>query len=299
MQGPATIDVGVIAVNTAVAVFPLGNDSSSAYPVTYIAVQLQGVPATDDDAPNYVVSLNVVYAFATSGRFVTAMAPSLSGVIGTMTAIRPIGRSVLFQNTSSSLNAEGSVVGCQLGTGDHWTKYLTPTPTYGTAPPLGPGQGFAGLTALEQSTQMLAKTGMYMWTIPTDDKFDEWRTDFTVASGQLLDTYYPILDAGYQLMIANIPVTESVTQSGNWIIATANEGQTTDTTREQCSSKLTAAHMLRLQDVLKTMKQYSENPFHFSDILNNIKKAVSGVTGAIGKYGPMALDAAELIGGLI
>jgi len=228
------------------------------------------------------------------GRFVSRMAPSLVGVLGTMTSLRPIGRSFLFKNATSSLNNNGTVVGCQLNAGDHWLKYVNANPLGGSFPVADATYGYGSLTDLKQTAQLDAKTGMYMWAKPQTNKWCDWRNDFQVEGGVLMDTGYPIRDDSYQIMTCNISIGDSSLQSGVWTPADCYEAQTTDTTREQMFPTGNSADMLRLQDAVRYMVQYSENPLHFETIWNNVRSALSSVASGVQKYAPMVMDAAEM-----
>jgi len=105
----------------------------------------------------------------------------------------------------------------------------------------------------------------------------------TTDNGALLDTHYPMTSVSYQIMMHRIPIAPGTTigstpQAGTFVFATAVEFTTTDTTREVTLPTGSSMAMIQVQDTVRAMRQYSENPGHYALILEAVRKALN--TGA-------------------
>jgi len=231
-------------------------------------------------------------------RFCVNPAPSVSAVVASITDDRVIGRSVLFVNEAAPAGRLGDVMMAQLRTNDHWLNYVGPN---GGATAPSPGAfGYDQLATLEQSAELPALNGAYMWALPGGPTWTDWIDELTCDEGILYDTHVPMSSLSYQVMFIRIPIASGTTilntpQAGIFVISYAIEVQTTDTTREQSVALGSSMLMLEAQDVIRTMKQYSENPDHISLIIENLRRVANFSARAVLGSLPKVQRAAQFV----
>jgi hypothetical protein len=286
----------ILGSSTAVVFTLYGGDADRP---TYVAFAFAASPDSVLPRQEEMTSVSMSFEFVPQGRFCCLPAPNMWTALPTLQGVRSLGRSALFRNTSSALNAAGEVAGLQMPLGAHWLTMVTQSPTGGNFPAADSTYGFSAVSSQRQSCNMLAKNGFYMWSKPNSKDWDSWRLEHRTAYNTVSATASPLQDICYQIMAANIPLSISTIQTGTWEIAYSFEVQTSDTTREQLVPVGTSISMLRLQDAVRSMQQYSENPLHWDVIWANIKKAVGIAANAVVKYGPSVIRGAQLAASLL
>jgi len=245
-----------------------------------------------------LVFTSTLIATAAGARFCVNAAPSVAAVVASITDDRVIGRSVLFVNEAAPAGRLGDIMMAQLRTNDHWLNYIG---VNGGATAPSPGAfGYDQLATLEQSAELPALNGAYMWALPGGPTWTDWIDELTCDEGILYDTHVPMASLSYQIMFIRIPIASGTTilntpQAGIFVVSYAIEVQTTDTTREQSVALGSSMLMLEAQDVIRTMKQYSENPNHLAMIVENLRRVANfGAKAVLGSL-PRVQRAAQFV----
>jgi len=275
---------------------PSGSPVGFSVPITaYYKFAIVGMAGTNTNLTLQPPVINL----AAQGRFSMNIAPSLSGVLPSMSALRHLGVSLLYQNQTAEAYASGALAAAQLTDNDHWIQYINPVPALNAFPAAANTYGFGKIDSLDQSEQLLAKTGIYMWLKPATLQAMEWRRESYIEAGNLFWICHPMRDSAYQILTSNIESSESGPTVGTYNIYCNIEAQTSDTTREQHPPPRKAAAMNKLQDALTGMSQYSENPMHWGAIWDNIKQAIGSGARFVQKWAPTVAEVAGQVGEML
>jgi hypothetical protein len=200
---------------------------------------------------------------------------------------RILGQSLMFTNTAPMLNLGGTVCGFQAGDSEHWLDYISTTST------------FSQCSKVADSVSMNASKGMYGFMKPIQPSDFEFQNYVDLdSSGAIEDCYYPIDDVkSFLVVVLTIPVAAGC--AGYFTSRYSIEYLTEDTWRETEYSTVPEQAYSEALNLLRRIDQFHENPLHWSDIWNGIKKAVSTVARAVTTYGPMAMNIAKTVGALV
>jgi len=104
-------------------------------------------------------------------------------------------------------------------------------------------------------------------------------------------------DSGYLIVRGLLAPTAS--QLGIWTLGYGLEFETGNVWKVIAKPTASAGVYEQALVHLKDVPQFSENPSHITKLLSSIGKVVKGTIGAVKRYGPLAMDMAELAGAFV
>jgi hypothetical protein len=221
-----------------------------------------------------------------AGQFVMAHQPipDFPKNVNSVEAIRIIGASVMYSNTESVLERQGSIVAKQIPQEVPWTNFLTST---------------NNLAALNKSVKMEIKNGMYAFLKPAKEL--DYTTIKTVgknSTGEVNSSGFPLRpDHSYIAMRATI--TDPSGKDGYFTVAAGLEFSTLDTWRPtQPPATPSVVYKAAIEHV-KDVPQFHENPTHLKEIFGKILSVVNGGISAVRKYGPTVVKTAESLAPIV
>lgn len=247
----------------------------------YYAFSMQSdSPATVQDA-NLISGFFTISTSNTLGMIWAQVAlPKLEEVIGAVDAIRIHSLSLMYTNTGSPLNRQGTILGLQVPKGQNWTNYID----------------FQALSADEKSQQIDVVNGMYGFLKPTGST-DLDNISFQFASND------PNVDPEYVFEI--IPASDFLTIHAQVNTVDGQIGYLTQALNVEFSTVSQWFDAERgnasPQDVdqalalVSSIPQWHENEFHFSDIWDWVKDTASSIWSGIKEVAPIALPLAGML----
>lgn len=244
-----------------------------------------------DSTGVFTSTLSLQFSYIAGGRFTQLMDPSIVLAMQTLSDVKLVGQSFLYQNQATELNQGGGIRMVQLRSGVTWLDYV---PAVGQAVQPDQGSGpYGKIGGLKQTVSIGAEKGCYGWRKPDGANWSDWTGDVQTKNLQLADARYHIDLSGDILFSFNLP---PVAQIGNFEFANGLEATTEDRSRVQKVSRGTIAATQMAEDAIRLMPQFSHNPDHWGMIWGNIKAALGQVGQAVVKWGPLA---AEVAGALL
>jgi len=183
------------------------------------------------------------------------------------------GASVLYSNTSSFTNVEGSICAVQIPSENSWDNYTT----------------FAAMNSLQDSAFTAAKNGMYAFLKPTDENDIEFKTNQIIKDGVVMDSKWPIDKPGSFIAMC-VQVPNDTGQSGRWTFDFSVEFQTTNIWFSSQAAGGNQEDVDAAYQIVKHIPFAHENPLHFKEIFNGIKKYTPKILDAAVKYSPTIRD---------
>lgn len=171
----------------------------------------------------------------------------------------------------------GQVAGVQLPSCCSWDQ------------PLENDDPFSFITALQTSTTLPLKRGIYAFHKPTDVDNFELQSPFIFHRSVITGTNNPLVPCGgWIVYAATVPLTDGGYPSGacHLTITHAVEFQTTNTWFNVVPPSLTPKDYEVALEILRTTAQWHENPLHMKDILSTIAskgKALLRVAPSVAK----------------
>jgi hypothetical protein len=227
--------------------------------------------------------LLVTYAL---GQFVMAHLPipDFPKNVSSVESLRIIGASLMYSNTESVLERQGSIVAKQIPQEVPWTNFLTST---------------NNLAALNKSVKMEIKNGMYAFLKPAKElDYTTIRTVGKNSTGEVNSSGFPLRpDHSYIAMRATI--TDPSGKDGYFTVAAGLEFATMDTWRPtQPPATPSVVYKAAIEHV-KDVPQFHENPTHLKEIFGKILSVVNGGISAVRKYGPTVVKTAESLAPIV
>jgi len=213
------------------------------------------------------------------------------------TSFRPYANALLFTNSADVLSKGGNISMAQLPIGDNWTSLIPATVSAGF-PSAGKTVGYNAVNSLPGSAYMSAINGSYMWRKPADDSWMSWLNEVTYCQGIVSDIAVNLQVMGpFVVFTTSIPNPQG--QAGTWVLSMGVEVQSNATWIEQSTCPGSSIALLRLQDKIRTMPQFSENDLHWGQIWSNIKSGVGKAAGFVSEWAPKVAQVASTIGELL
>lgn len=193
-------------------------------------------------------------------------APSLPGFSGNLDEIRVLGASGMISQTANVLNKGGKVVGIQLNNRGPDSMFSA-----------GALEMFSNLAELNNAVEMPLETGMYGFHRPI--KVMDMVEYFVNTNGITHDVHNPY-ENSWVWMFAQSPTEDGatflLTTAFSLEYATSTKFLTTDIPRSVPNDWAQAV------SALSVIPQFHENPLHFRDILNGLKKGFQFIAGTRG-----------------
>jgi len=269
-------------------------------PVTtlgYYSFSIQDLrPAsTQAYSATYQVSLNLqIQGAPVTGSLVWGQLPlpQVDDQLGVQDKMRILSASMMITNTTALVSRGGEVAGVQLDDGTDWRAYRT----------FGDVQELAGCWTAD------AVNGIYGFLKPKNLEELNYFTEFTQQSGFFALSELPSCsDAAFEIIPTTsylcLSISVSQTASSGYAALVTLGFQVETITKSQWAERKVASHapgqVQLAAQAISEIGQFHENPFHLSDIWDGIKEFVSGVANGIMKYGPMAIQAAEVLAPLL
>lgn len=217
--------------------------------------------------------------------------PDLDLQVGVVDAIRIIGASLMFTNTSAAVARQGQTVGLQCDPKTRWNDRIGYTSV---------STGTRKHVAFEDSE------GMYGFLKPNNDADFDWTNELrngqprVTVSGPDNVSYAAFLifpPSGYLTICVSAQSTYN--RTGYWTMAFSLEYQTQDQWRD-LDLPIYKMEALKVGASLVTdCNQWHQNFPHISEIWDWIKGAASSVANAIVDYGPTILKGAAMVAPLL
>jgi len=191
---------------------------------------------------------------------------------------RTLGVSVLATNVSADLDASGKVVGVQLKRDQAWFDNTS----------------FDFLTKKSNAEASLpAKTGIYGFLRPEDDDCFKMSSSYEIEQGIVARSGYPLRPESEYLCVA-LSIINPNGRDFRITTAYAVDYSTSDTWRPTGKQRPAPGIFAKAVFSTNQFKQWHENPLHFGDIFDFVKK----VAGGVSKYGNKAVGLANYVSGM-
>jgi hypothetical protein len=210
-----------------------------------------------------VASVNII---GTSGNFAHLTLPGIEDHRSIVTGIRVNAAALMLTPHGSSATLAGTVTGVQLQTGVSW-RTAVKTPDL--------------LTAFDDSTEMPLKKGIYGFMKPSSTHVYDIQIPFKTNSNGVLKSYYvaPQPINGWLVISASTGLEDGAYPGGSChLTATFGVEFSTKDAWQYTSPPLYSTLVFdQAQEILRTAPQWHENPAHWADILNFLRKTGKGV----------------------
>jgi len=192
--------------------------------------------------------------------------------------VRILSESLMFTNTTPPIDRGGQIFILQSSAAVDWREFSTEPRKVETS---------------NGAMKFEAKNGVYGWLRPTQPSDFNFRQELDVEGSVVMSSFFQLRNDSAYLVVRGL-LAPTTTQTGLWTLGYGVEFETTNVWR--LIEKPTASAGVYEQALvhLKDVPQFSENPSHISKLLASIGKVVRGTVGAVKKYGPLAMDIAEL-----
>lgn len=211
--------------------------------------------------------------------------PGFVANYGATESIRVNAAAVMYTNRASDLNKQGQIVGWQTPRGSHWLEYC-----------------YSGFSALSEKPGCCVKpisNGMYGFYKPTDVSEFEMSSDLVVSdAGDILDSFYRIDDPAPCVILYPQVTGTTAGQDGYFSFFFGVEYETQDTWRVRDIAHGSSKDCDEALEAIRLYVQFHENPLHWSEIWDGIKRVGKGIVKGINDYGPTIMNVAKMLGKL-
>jgi len=246
------------------------------------------LPLNTGAIPNSIVSVDVVILDPSTPApgmvWAQRSLPHIEDVLTAVDAVRVIGVSAMYTNTSADLYKQGQITGLQVSKNIFFTAIMDQT----------------SIQDLAKSTTLPINNGMYGFLKPTaisdlDMLPFEFATSFDYANTEFLFDIFPRTD----FLALNSTVLTSQGHDGYLTFAYTVEFESFNQWATLDESNVSAQQVDVALRALAVMPQWHTNSFHIDDIWNWIKDAAGAVWGGVKEVasvaGPLLPVAAALL----
>jgi hypothetical protein len=187
------------------------------------------------------------------------MMPHLMNNLASVNAARVTAVTAKVTNTASPLVRNGNISQFQAPAGSYWYNYAS----------------YDVVASAQGAATRTFEKGAYSFLKPTSpDDFNMHTYHTTNASGQLIDTFFPLTPVSGFLVLA-WQTTDSSGRAGYTTIRPLIEFETTDTFRNVDVPRYTNAQYEMAIESVKYVPQHFENNTHFGALLSSIRSSVN------------------------
>jgi len=222
-------------------------------------------------------TINSCITSGTCSQFCHKPLPGFVQNVGSTDAVRIIGSSTLYSNTSSPLNRAGQIAIAQVSSeAKNWLDYVVNNASI-----------IPQISKIPGSDTRPLDNGQFGFFKPVEEKDLEFKSDFELFADTVLitDTYYPIDSPGKMLIqAAYCPVPEGCAAmlTDDYSIEYLTRNSWIGIRSAEYSVEVFKYAMM----ILKCVEQFHENPTHASAIWNEIKSSAPKILKGFMEYGP-------------
>lgn len=187
--------------------------------------------------------------------------------------------SLMYTNRASDLNRQGQICLYQVPQDILWDELAV---------------SFNEVSSSQGAKTLIADKGGYLFAKPTQPSDFDMQTPFEAFGASIRDAGFYLQNKNDYLCIALQITNDQGGRDGYFTRAYGIEYRTDDVWRE-CATGGDAKCFQEGLMLLKGLQQYHENPLHWAEIWDGIKKAAGSVASVVAKYGVPAAKVASLL----